>query len=292
LESDPVTSVEFLVDEWRAGNLSKDGIQILLSTLKDNRDYQEDHLEARLKEEVNALSDLVDLAYRGVRPDEDVSLSGVIGKRERAQEMRRVLVRWLGEVDLVEAQEALQDLAWTRHAAPHRDFLLTKADQIHDRIATRRDAEVESELQELIESYGTEFDENLEELEIQFVPRTLIGNGTLRRLFEQVQDEIRVCPDLEGIYERYFYKWMGLTLRFLKSRRDLTRGNLPDRCEYLFPWNDDENGPDEFDLQDDYRDFLEGSGIASHMEVEVSDVGGGRADIYGPIRVKTVTPAS
>lgn len=281
LGSEPATALEFLTEEWDDGRLTAANVQRLLSTLSHFREFHDDHLKARLKDSVGSLAKFVELAYCGVRPEDDVQSMGasIVGERDRAEEMRRKSMQWLGEIESKEAQRALQNLAGTEYAAPHRKWLLTKAARIHEHIAACRDAEIEHEIGQLIRRYGTEYDEHFDELGIQFVPKEIVGNSTLRKLFDTVRDEISHCPNLRGTCERQFYRWLGLSLQFLQSRQNFTKGNAPKRCSYLFPWQGDD-APNEFALQSDYRDFLEGSSLASATKIEVTDVGGGRADVF------------
>jgi hypothetical protein len=65
------------------------------------------------------------------------------------------------------------------------------------------------------------------------------------------------------------------TLRFLNNRLEMTQGDVPG-VAYLFE-RDDHTLPKEEELQEDYFQFM--FSIVGGSEIEVSNVGGGRADV-------------
>jgi len=69
------------------------------------------------------------------------------------------------------------------------------------------------------------------------------------------------------------------SLFFLKIRMDMTVRNNS-RLKYLFNFGSNEALPKEEDLQIDYYEFMEGNIAAGDIRVEVSDISGGRVDVY------------
>lgn len=68
------------------------------------------------------------------------------------------------------------------------------------------------------------------------------------------------------------------SLSFLRLRQNMTQSNDP-AASYLFERNS-ELLPLERDLQLDYFKFLKGTDLSDCVQLEVSDVGSGRADVY------------
>lgn len=68
-----------------------------------------------------------------------------------------------------------------------------------------------------------------------------------------------------------------LTIRFLQLRLEMTQGNVPG-VAYLFETKSEEL-PDEAALQIDYHQFMVSAVGASCVEIEVPNIGGGRADL-------------
>lgn len=75
--------------------------------------------------------------------------------------------------------------------------------------------------------------------------------------------------------QRLFDGILVWTLRFLRSRLDMTRDHVPG-VGYLFE-RDGGALPLEGELQSDYHQFM--YSVVADTEIEVSDVGGGRADV-------------
>ena len=93
-------------------------------------------------------------------------------------------------------------------------------------------------------------------------------------IFNSCVGTLSTNPDIHnGSIRSLFLSVLALTLKFLESRMDLTKGHHKP-VKYLFQTNP---LPSEDDLQDDYYGFMLGQLMGT--SVEVSNIGGGRADV-------------
>lgn len=91
------------------------------------------------------------------------------------------------------------------------------------------------------------------------------------------------CPDYTGMTRRYFDLLIWETATFLATRHDL---QLSGSLAYLKPHTPGA-APHEDELQNDYADWLRRGQLAGRIQVEVSNVATGRADVqvgFGTIR--------
>lgn len=103
-------------------------------------------------------------------------------------------------------------------------------------------------------------------------------SGTAQGLFESCIEAVRPHPDFATNEKgRSLFRTVLLaTINFLDSRNNMTKGHAP--VDYLF----EQAGsalPLEEDLQRDYSQMM-GSIIGSGVKIEMSDVAGGRADVW------------
>lgn len=103
-------------------------------------------------------------------------------------------------------------------------------------------------------------------------------SGTECQLLTRCLDAVSGSPDYRDNQTGrvLFDAVLLLTLRFLSSRLDMTQGD-EQGVSYLFE-RDDGTMPLEEELQMDYNRFLSASNIGA--QVEVRNVGGGRADVF------------
>ncbi|MGV3616284.1 MAG: hypothetical protein ACO1SV_13200 [Fimbriimonas sp.] len=96
-------------------------------------------------------------------------------------------------------------------------------------------------------------------------------------ILERCAAAVSQNPDyrLQGTGYRLFTSVLFLSIRFLADRLEMMRAH-DETVSYLFE-QDDGSLPHEKELQHDYRRFMTAAGIGP--EVEVTDVGGGRADV-------------
>lgn len=100
---------------------------------------------------------------------------------------------------------------------------------------------------------------------------TLQENAIVDRVRAQLADE----PVYSGEVKLRFDWFLAILTHFLSTRIDATGASIP----YLRRLNEGEARPGEAALQRDLRAFLT---AYAHVQIEISDVGSGRADIYLP----------
>jgi hypothetical protein len=113
------------------------------------------------------------------------------------------------------------------------------------------------------------------------VRRALTRDPVIARLLERLTEALRACPDYTGAVRHAFDAVIEETVTFLSARHDLRHSAGVD---YLRP---SDTPAREARLQEDFADWLRRGRLAGHVDVEVTNVATGRADIklgFGAIR--------
>src|SRR5262249_16955208 len=103
---------------------------------------------------------------------------------------------------------------------------------------------------------------------------SVLSNPVARRLGSDLRAALEGRPDYHGPARVFFDRIVDLTIRFVRSRIDFQAGFARRKWAYLAD-------PDalEQSLQLDYYDFLAGSMLGDVVDVEIPNIGGGRADV-------------
>lgn len=95
---------------------------------------------------------------------------------------------------------------------------------------------------------------------------------TQRELLDSLKDKLAENSAFAGDVEKDFMSLIHSTVRFIAHVLEV-------RPSYTAPWAKGEDAPLERDLQDAFKAFLDMSDLAGRSAVEVSSIGGGRADV-------------
>lgn len=105
-------------------------------------------------------------------------------------------------------------------------------------------------------------------------------NRTQQRILGDLFRKLEEAPDFrDRLVGMAFQLVVEKTLMFLTLRHDLSRLMALPQCMYLFEGDDGKQKTKEQALHQDFYGSLKMSDLARHVETEVWEVGGGRADV-------------
>jgi len=105
-------------------------------------------------------------------------------------------------------------------------------------------------------------------------------NRTQQRILGDLFRKLEEAPDFrDRLVGMAFRLLVEKTLMFLTLRHDLSRLMALPQCMYLFEGDDGKQKTKEKALHQDFYGSLKMSDLARHVETEVCEVGGGRADV-------------
>jgi hypothetical protein len=190
---------------------------------------------------------------------------------------RRALARWVQDVrehpELADAASGLAEVVQT-----------PKGDAATAIAALRAKADDPEAVDALIAGLSGAEQQVLERrLKTLDGDESVLSNPVVRRLSSDLRAGLEGQPDYHDTTRIFFDRIVDLTLRFVRSRMDVQTGFARGKWSYLAD-------PDalEQSLQLDYYDFMAGSMLGDVVDVEIPNIGGGRADVRfaaGAIRI-------
>ncbi|MEU7907338.1 hypothetical protein [Actinoplanes sp. NPDC049118] len=105
------------------------------------------------------------------------------------------------------------------------------------------------------------------------IHRARLRDPVIAALLHRLAVGLQPCPDYRGPVRQAFDALIVEMVTFLATRHDLQRSAAVDYLQPMLP------PPREARLQDDFADWLRRGPLAGHVDVEVTNVATGRADI-------------